>query len=411
MFTKASKAFGLVLALGSLCGTAWAQSGAQQAPGSGSLPGSGGSSVPPPPPSRILYSDGGGQSCFQGNCGNGGCGNLCNGNCGDSGCNNNCCCGSGFQAGAELHVLRPVITNNAGLIFSTSVEEAADPTTRIANFSFDYAEAPSVWVGYVNDCGLGGRITWFHFYERSKALTAVQDPDSDTIINTPSNFFRNDVIGSGEADFSASNTLSIDAWDFDVTQCFKVCKLELTVGAGLRYFHLNQNYVASRVHNNVADEEIVTSYTEEDANSFNGWGPTLLCNAYRPIGCSGFGLYADSRIGLLFGDRHESCFQQHIGFEEDNNLNETTSDSDQLIGFLEIEFGVQWTGQYGCTHPFVRLGIEGRGYFGTGNAQSGAVFSTNNLDIEANSLLGVPSLGKTSDLGLYGFTFAAGIAY
>ncbi len=316
----------------------------------------------------------------------------------------------GFEAGGELHVLRPVITNNAGLItFETPVLAT---NTSVQNFNYDFHLSPSVWLGYTTECGLGFRATWFRFYESANPLGVTIQPNTGTGATSPSNFLSGDVTGGGgPATYTATSNLFIENWDFDITQSFKVCHLNITAGAGIRWSHIDQGYGATRTRSGGPEFAFESLYTENDANSFRGVGPTLLLEAHRPIGCGAFSLYANSRIGLLFGDRQESSTQFHSftsGVASDLDTTTTSSDSDQLIGFFEIEAGAEWAKQCGRFQPFVRVGFEGRGYFGTGNAQSGAVFGTGT---EIGSTPGIPSLGHTSDIGLYGFTFSAGVKF
>ncbi len=318
----------------------------------------------------------------------------------------------GFWADGTLHILRPSITNNAGLI----VASGGASTVNIQNFNFDYVLSPSVTVGYTNQCGLGARFTWFRFQETAKALGITIDPNSDVFASSPSGFL-NPVTegGGGPATYTATDSLFIETYDFDITQSFKVCRLDVTVGAGIRWMHIDQGYGASRFRSSVPDADFAfdSSYIENDANNFSGVGPTLLLEARRPVGCGGLALYANSRIGLVFGSRHESSSQVHsFSSEEDSFVDSslTTSDSDQLIGFVEIEAGVEWAQQCGRYRPFARVGFEGRGYFGTGNAESGAV--NNPTFIGGNlPLANIPSLGHTSDIGLYGFAITAGVKF
>ncbi len=325
--------------------------------------------------------------------------------CGDdkgSCCLDSCCTESlwGFEVGGSLHVLRPAINNNAGLIVSTIPPSEVNT---IRNFDYDYQLAPSIWAGWKSECGLGLRVTWFRFQESAKTLT--ENVPDGAIVTSPSQF----IFGPPNCLVIATNNLCIQSWDFDLTQCFSVCKLNVTVGAGIRWLRIDQGYGVTN-----AEPEVGIYQREVDANNFRGVGPTLLLECHRPIGNGCFSLYGNSRVGLLFGDRQESSAQSFP--LEPLNFN-THSDSDQLIGFAELELGVEWAKQCGRYRPFIRAGVEGRGYFGTGNAQSGVLtspgfeFAPGIQPLQRAGTGTLPSLGHNSDIGLYGMTFSAGVRF
>jgi hypothetical protein len=326
-------------------------------------------------------------------------------------------CGWGLDAGGGLHVLRPVITNNAGQISTTFTLNSS--SNSVDNFKYDFVLSPSAWIGYTTQSGLGFRASWFQFYESAHTLTGIETPTSGPI-SSPSGFVGDTSsgpgtppLGSETALYTATNNLFMDIWDFDVTQSFKVCHLNVTAGAGVRYMHMSQGFGATRIHTGLLPDDI-DNESENDSNNFNGWGPTILLEANRPFGCSGFSIYSNARAGVLFGARHENCTQKYLNTlllgpnipPQGTITFSTSSDSDQVIGFAEIEAGAQWAKQYGRFQPFVRVGFEGRGYFGTGNAQSGAV-----PGILGGIHPGVPSLGNNSDIGLFGMTFQAGVSF
>jgi hypothetical protein len=399
--TRWQTVLSLALVLGSV-GTDWAQLPPVRTQGSGTLPAP--VSTPPAGPS-IVYSDK--PSLLSSD-------------------DENSCSQSYFQSGAALHVLRPVIGNNFGMLFETFTSDQPGPfdgflpaSSHFENFNYPYTISPSVWVGYTTDSGLGVRLNWFHFDQDANTLTAVEHAlvpvggsGAGTVVSSPSAFVSTLASGSvlqqgQSAVYIATNRLFLDVWDFDVTQTFKVCQLDITAGGGLRYLHMNQTYDVSRTHQGLPRGEFDNEF-ESDSNSFNGFGPTALLEVQRPIGCGGLGLYGDARVGLLFGVRRETCIQQR----DDNVLQELesastgsgiSSTSDQLVGFAEIELGLEWARPCGRLNPFLRVGFEGRGYFGTGNAQSGAVLFS--------AIPEVPSLGHTADVGLYGLTAQAGLTY
>jgi hypothetical protein len=309
--------------------------------------------------------------------------------------------GCGFGVGVGLHILRPVISNNAGLIVSTT--NGTTTNNNIQNLSYGFAAAPSVWLSYTFANDLTARVTWFHFNESSQTLNASAVPGSGVGVTTPSGFLNEFPSTGGAAHYSATDHVSMDIVDIDLARTFRLGMFELTPGLGIRAMHLDQTYNANRFHSFPAGS---SAAFENDGNSFGGAGPTLFLDVERRLGCSNLSLYADTRVGLLFGDRNENSNRQHTYVNTAGAPFTTTSnrsdDSDLLIGFAEVELGVQWARQCACCRPFIRVGFEGRGYFGTGNAQSGA---------GSTAGPGVPSLGHTGDIGLIGFAIQAGLVF
>ncbi len=325
------------------------------------------------------------------------CGNSCLGWLNGDNCCDDCVPGSGVIVGATWHILRPVINDNRA--FTTTTTRGTTTATVVDNFQYGFKSDPSVWAGYRTCDGLGFTVTWFHLDNSANTETATA---TDATNITP-------VIGSGfggpfapvlglSVPYTFNNDIHMDIWDFDVTQRVKICHFDLTFGAGIRYLFMAEDYNQS---GNIPALTIpgvgnfpAGTFNASTRNEFNGGGPTLILNGVRSFGCSGFGLYANSRVGVLFGPKHED-------FTVTANPNPlivagtatTTSDNESTIGFGEIELGAQWSRRIGNVSPFVRAGFEGREYWGIGNA--GLAASGNN----------------NGNVGLYGIALSAGVGW
>jgi hypothetical protein len=344
--------------------------------GSGSLP-------PTTPPAQGAPAG----ACCDTGCGNGWLGCFSRDNCGDD-----CVPGSGVSFGATWHILRPVINDNAALtVTSFGVTTTA---TVSKNFQYGFKSDPSLWAGYRSCDGLGFSVTWFHMDNSSQTETATQTSTNNVAppagLPFPVVFI---VLPPGaNVPITATNDIKMDIWDFDVTQRVEVCHFDLTFGAGIRYMWIAQDY-------NFATSIPAFSYVHPAItiasgarNSFNGGGPTLILDGVRRFGCSGFGLYANSRAGVLFGPKHEAAATIVSGGGPPA-IATANSDNESTIGLGEIELGVQWGRSMGSVSPFVRLGFEGREYWGIGNASN--VFSGNN----------------STPVGAYGVALSAGVGW
>jgi hypothetical protein len=302
-----------------------------------------------------------------------------------------CCCQPGFDGGATLHYLRPVIKNNTAFLIST-FGNGAPVVLFNQNFDFDFRASPSAWLGWQGPCGFGVRATWFHLDDPANGINEIAGANQSIV--SPSGF----IFSPPTCQLTASDGLQIDSWDLDFTKCCCVGKTCLTVGAGLRWMHIDQNYFATNAFPNRARTGYTIYQAENDDNNFHGIGPTFLLEARRPLGCSHFSLYFDGRAGCVIGDRSTSSVQSFtlVGTTFNNNTGAT-----RTIGLTELELGLEWARQCGRFKPFFRAGAEARGYYGTGTAETGAFTAP------------APEapLGLSGDIGLFGAALSVGVRF
>jgi hypothetical protein len=372
------KALGLAFVLG------WAGTTiAADAPVSGQASGS----LPPAAPAPVQVCSPVGNCCDNGSCAI------------DHDCCDHCVPGSGIIFGAEWHLIRPVINDNVA--FTTTTSTATTSAKVSTPYQYNFESDPSIWMGYRSCDGLGFQVTWFHMNQNSDPVGSTINSTTGTSkppVTVTLPFFT--IFSSGlflPISVASNGDIKMDIWDFDVTQRVEIGHLDLTFGGGIRYFHMAQD--ANTVLDLSADARVRTSagtISATASNSFDGGGPTLILDGLRRFGSSGFGLYANARGGVLFGAQRENTFESYspslAAFFTVTHFS-TTSDQESTIGFGEIELGIQW-GQSNCSvSPFVRIGFEGREYWGIGNA----ILAT--------------SGNNSGNVGAYGFVASAGVGW
>jgi hypothetical protein len=317
----------------------------------------------------------------------------------------NGCWQQGLLIGVGLHVLRPVVSNNQGLILTAADGGGTMTAGSVAAFDYGFSAAPSVSFGYTGDSGLGVQVTWFQFSQSAGSLNAVETPldpaKGGITVSSASGFLADATVGapkSAETNiFHVTDHLRLATWDFDVTQKFRLGMMDMSAGAGVRYLHLTQGFRGGVQQTGLAPGGLDEAF-EATNNDFDGAGPTLLLEAYRPIGSRGLAFYANARTGLLFGSRHEVDYTLVVTNPGNGGTTNVAPgppvryNSDQTVGFAEFELGLEWAQQYQRFCPFARVGFEAREYLNTGNAQSLYV-------------------GHNSDLGLVGFVFRVGVDF
>jgi hypothetical protein len=302
------------------------------------------------------------------------------------------CADPGLQAGATWHILRPVINNNFAFVTISAPGTSVDQSTH--NFRYKYDSGVSLWLGYTLDSGLGFRTTWFHLDADAKSI-AFTNPFAGVITQfvIAGSFVGSGAapLAAGQADvFNLGNSIRINSWDFDVTQEAQLGRIDLNLGAGLRYVRITQEANISRVRTGLPAGAVDTD-SENDSSSFNGWGPTFFVEARRSIGCYGFGLYANVRGGILFGTRTiESLDTNTVGGGRGviTSTSRFSTDEERTIGLAEIELGVEWHRKCGRFNPFARGGFEGREYTNVGNV-----------------------FGGGNNVGAYGLALSAGVGF
>lgn len=280
---------------------------------------------------------------------------------------------SGFIGGADFVIIKP-ITGNLESISLTAHQNAINLSHEFQDNNYNLS--PRFWLGYVNSCGLGIRLRYWNY---------DHELESEAL-----NFNVIDV-------FSMTNHggLEVRAIDIEVTQQITLGLWSANVAAGLRVGRVSHD---SNVNIDFLDTTILNLSSRD---TFEGVGPTLAGELRRGLGRSNFNFVVSGRGSLLYGTSTKS-FGCNIPLDFDDLRNRGVEASslptdgisikrDQLISVAELQLGLEWTRclKSGAT-VFVEGLFEGQVWANTGG---------NHL-----------TMTKSSDLGMVGFVFGAGIS-
>jgi hypothetical protein len=303
-------------------------------------------------------------------------------------------CGQ-FVFGGGVYLFQPRWeTNPAFRIISTPTPVPGLTANNRVQREFDYGfnVAPMAFVGYEWNSGFGIRGRWFSF-SGSDTQSHVNAPNDNT---DPANPLGLGVNGTA-ADFAtiqAVSDLSLYAVDLEGTK--RICNglWSFLVAGGVRYAEIDQSYNYLSTDPNTRTERVLAQ------QSFSGIGPTVALECRRTFGCSGFGVYANARGSILFGESNESATQiriDHQGGLDDLDTGRVSRDDVLPIG--ELEVGVECCKDFGRCRFFGQAGFVGQVWWGAGNSA--------NVD----SALAGGGTDNNSNLGFLGLALRAGINF
>jgi hypothetical protein len=324
-------------------------------------------------------------------------------------------------ASAGVYYLEPHLESNPGfLVFRR--QPGAPPASGVVGLGSEEAFAPQLSFGLLTDCGWGLRTHWWHIDRGSRLLTDFnRDPTLGTFVQTPPlvgvpGFTSPGAVARAFRVFNDYMTfgshLNLHAWDWEVTRAWHLGGWDLEVAGGVRYAYLSQNYQATRSNSGsgVSGTSRVTVIQDTDlvqtGHNFSGAGPTLAFEVRRPLGDSGFALYATGRGSVLFGRARTHSFQRTVanyritpvrGAVQTVNTTtarDATRDHNDDLPVDDLELGVEWSrvvGPVRLVGPlrlFLRTGLVGQGWFDAGNGTS-----------------------DRGDLSFFGLSLTAGVTY
>lgn len=303
------------------------------------------------------------------------------------GCNHSYSCGrGGAYAGFGLYYIQPNFETNPAFRLNTGAVQ------RQQDFTYNMDIAPTFWLGWTNDDGVGGRVRYFEYAQGDTQRGAV--PAGATIqAAQPLGLGIAPLAGGAGVIGIAESTLNVLTWDFELTKQWD-CECWTIVGtAGLRYAHLAQNYRAT----GSAPQGAMIVFPGELASghNFNGLGPTVSTEAKRHLGNGGASLYANGRLSLVYGTGQQSAYLS--GAPDSLDLERHARQAD-LIPITELEIGLEANRDLGRASLLVQTGIVGQVYFGAGNAANSESIFTNGAD-------------STSNLGFVGLVFRVGVGF
>ena len=119
--------------------------------------------------------------------------------------------------------------------------------------------------------------------------------------------------------------------DIKATQVWNFCGTALSASGGVRYVEAGQTSVA--VANSLAGDVGVDAFE----TSFSGWGPTLAVEAHRPL-CEWFGVFANARQSIVFGEESTSTFARQAGGGGASAVL-ITHENDESLPITEVQVG------------------------------------------------------------------------
>lgn len=310
------------------------------------------------------------------------------------------CKPGGFYVGAGVYFLQPHFESNPAFSVATLNPNSITITQR--EFDQGLNAAPTAWIGYENESGLGGRFRYFYF--------SGDDTQTVANFNGPALGAPLAVLPPGAAigaiipgfnagtpfSVAATSKLRIQTFDLEATQRFGSGAFTGLITAGVRYANMSQDY--SLTGTAFAGGVPVLASTFAAGHNFNGWGPTMSLEGHRQIASSPLGLYALGRASVLFG-KSSQIATASTGFLPGASLDIASSNTDTIpVG--ELEIGAEYGRSFGRFFAFGQIGFVGQTWLGAGNASV------------TTDTVGILNPGdNTSNLGLVGFVLRAGLNF
>ena len=330
--------------------------------------------------------------------------------CGDACCKQNADRG-GLVGGAGLYWMQPYFKNNPAFTISNSTPTGPGGTDRVVtdrtNIRHQMEVAPQLWLGFINDGGLGGRVRWWYFRQGTDQSVSVPAAAPGTLVFLSSAaplgfpaFTDND---GSPATLAATSKLQLQVWDIEAIQSLQSGCWDLLFVGGLRWAHISQHYNAYVV----GDSGGVTgpiSANVLSGHSFHGIGPVLALEARRALGDSGLALYSSARGALLFGSAKQTATDIFIS-GAGTFIDDAADHRDRVLPVGELEVGVEFGRSVGSSRVFGQVALVGQEWWGAGSASRSVQVNT----------LGVPTPGQgaivDSDVGFLGLAFRLGVNY
>lgn len=308
--------------------------------------------------------------------GGGGCSTCATSPCGVCSA---CCRPHGFYAGGALVWMKPHFEDNIAV---HSLQAANNQSfTRAFPFDYDYDPASRVWLGYVNEAGLGVRGNYFQ-YDHSAPQIAIFNPAAGFTMtasagNLPQTIGAVNTQPNVGDTMVANQRLDLETVDLEATKRIYAGRTSLVFAGGARYAKMRQFYHVDGF--NAAGTR--TSLLDHNL-AFDGVGPTVALDLHRPVGFGGLALFGSARGSILFGETNQTI----VAASTTTSGLETRTEQ-EVLGIFEVRLGPEWA---------YTLADGSRFYTrGTVDAQ---------LWQNAGS-----STNDAADLGLIGFGFEIGL--
>ena len=250
----------------------------------------------------------------------------------ESCCDLSSCCSNpcGFYFGYDNVIVQPFFENN--IAYDVQFPHNLFPNfEKFVQFDWDTQYTPRIWLGYVNQCGVGFQVRYWEFdHATSRSITPGPTDVVEVEIETEDHilFLRP---GTGET-LVARHELDLDVYDFEATVQSNSQHGFVLYSAGLRYVEMDQRYSAV-----AAPGRLVARH------SFEGAGPTASITGNRFIGIPGLSLVSTLRGAIVYGDNFSAVNDFTNGGANPRTM--LVNSGSEAIGIGEIQAGLRWSRQ------------------------------------------------------------------
>jgi hypothetical protein len=266
----------------------------------------------------------------------------------------------GWNVDLGFYVLKPYWSNNQ----AASMVTYQGSYSSYKNIDFDYEADVSPFIGlsFINESGLGTRIRFWD-YSQDSSVEISTGPNQEAQFAAPGGIFSPSVNSNQTA--KATSDISIQTWDFDVTQQMSSGNWSWYYGGGIRYLRTSQSFNSTIFAAPASLDDMVSSH------GFEGVGPTLLLSGQRDSRRSNFSLYGNGRISVLIGENDQ--FAQQVSANGNFGSNSNISNS-YIMTVAELELGTNYTRAFQRCNVVGTAGFVAQYWPGIGNAANNEPF-------------------------------------
>lgn len=304
----------------------------------------------------------------------------------------------GFMVGGGTYLLQPRFDSNMAFGVQGTVNRSTgpippgNPGVKIAkrvDIEHELVAAPEIWLGYMHESGLGGRVRYWYFRQGTdQVLAGNANGVNSTLLFSAAPLGLGLVNGTKTMEATSKLQLQV----FDAEAQYKLCAAgwNLLVSGGVRFAQVDQSYNAfvPQTGNNALLSD----------NDFNGAGPTVALELRHPLGSTPLNLYGLVRGSLVFGTGHQTASipDQQV-FSQDQR--------DMAIGIGEMELGLEYDRHIGRSRIFGQVAVVGQNWNGAGSASRSSV----NV-LPGGSFVGAAYTGE-SDINFLGLALRLGVSF
>lgn len=275
---------------------------------------------------------------------------------------------NGFAYGRiEIAFWEPHFGNNGGLAISSGALTVNEP------FDFGFELTPRYVVGFETNAGPGIEINYWKFNEFSDGLNFQSDGFSVgeiSVLAGGAGGARTLTASAPGERLESRHQMKIQSTSVNFFKAHQAPLSRLRGLLGFRHVATKHDLIASR-----NDGAGLFGNT-----NFNGGGPTVGIDYFRPIGHTRLYAFGGLGMSLLFGHHDQTIIESGVV-----TFRETATD--HPLAIFDLHLGVEWRRKLSrCNSVLIRSVFESQHWIG-----------------------GATSVDPNSDFGLYGFVFSAGI--